>query len=521
MISHQSTRQNLPAAIKEGIAADITTVALAELDLAFALDETELNVIASLNALPAQPISLSTSTVAFSGTLMPMDPAGALSCGVVGGAVASGVVATMLLTGTATVNGNSYTAPFTFQVLPYAFALEEQGQVLSTATQDQLDYLVATYGAYFQSCCWGLDYSELTFLSAPPAPAGWAAADWTDFCQALQAELTGSPIPNGQITLMQGIVPNGQATQWNFGPTAWCCFNVPPLDDTCQPAVIFGFMVSNHAMSATAAGDFQSVRLFSPATPPNALLLASSGIVIGDMVPQLMPMSNLQAAAQIAVTVSANGDTGLETYDITQNVMTASSTTPAGGWPIGFAGSTQQQNQVFMLHYDTYAYGNTVTASGLAFAAPDNGLNQQLVASGSYTVSGSTSGNQLSWQFTVPQAIFSWSIAGAMQVSSGGIVSFQVVAESPSFPDEPENNANSDYGWWTSPPGYAPTLVPTSALAWGDSASAVIQDSFCAANTNGQFNLFAFPGGSMWQDASGGINQSNNMVLNLTYVIDG
>ena len=431
MLQTQPTKQAVSTP-RAGAGTDIASIALAQLDLAFLLEESEANLIVGLNALPAQPLAFTAPSVTFSGTLTPTPMTGALSCGTVGGTVASGVIANLSLSGTATVNGNNYATPFTFAVLPNAFLLEEQA-TMSAPAQAQLSYLETTYGNIFQSCSWGLDYGELTFLAAPPMPDGWAAADWAAFSTALQTSLIATPIPNGQVTLMQGITPDPQSAQWNYGPTAWCCFNVPPYDDTCQPALVFGFMVSNHPMPSTPASDFQAVQLFTT-TPPNALIIASSGIVIGEMVPQIMPFGALQSAAQFAVTVAQTDTPGSEQYNLLPNVMTAGSTTPASGWPVGYAGSTTQSNSDAGYHYNTQANATTTTQAGMTFSNPDNGLNQQLAVSGSYTINGSTSGNQYGWQFTVPQAIFSWSIAATIAVGSTGIVSFSVTPGSSDFP---------------------------------------------------------------------------------------
>jgi hypothetical protein len=114
-------------------------------------------------------------------------------------------------------------------------------------------------------------------------------------------------------------------------------------------------------------------------------------------------------------------------------------------------------------------------------------------------------------------AAFAWSISAVMQVTGTGVVSFGSVSQS--FPNTPENASGSNFAWWTKPPGSAATLIPSSALNWGTAASSFIAPRFCQSGVAGQLNLFAFPGGALYQTAVGGINKNDNLVLNLTYVI--
>ena len=514
MLSHLSTLIAVPAATQTGAGAtaDITSLTIST-DMAFVLNQAEANTIANFSSVAPQPFTIANGTVTYDGELNPLGSSSPISFGVQGDAIGTGISVSMQLTAGATVNNHAYAGPISFVAIPYAFQLQEQSLALSTAAQNQLTYLSKAYGNNFQSTYWGLDLGKLT-IPTQPAPAGWAAADWTALCTALQDQLNASPLPNCQLTLLQGITPNGNQTGWNYGPTSWCCFNVPPLDSTCQPAIVFAFMVDNTSMAPSPTSGFQQVQLFNAASGgANALLVVAGHIVLSNLVPALMPAAALQAAAEIGVTVSTTGN-GLEQYNISNGTVSAA------GSGLAYAGSTTQKNQYSSFRYFTTASATTTTSASVGFGAPENGLNQQLIASGSYTISGSTGGNQDGWQFSVPQAIFTWSICGVMQVTGTGVVSFATKSQfPPSFPNTPANISGSDYGWWTSPPGLAPTLVPSSALAWGTAASNQISGRFCQGSTNGQVNLFAFPGGALYQDAVGGINQANNLILNLTYVI--
>ena len=515
MLSHLSTLIALPTAAQTGATAtsDITTLVLST-DMAFVLSQAEANTIASFSSIAPQPFSINSGAVSYNGPLNPLGSSTPLSFGVQGDAIGTGISVNMQLTASVTVNSTTYPGPVPFVAIPYAFQLQEQSLAVSTATQNQLTYLSKTYGTNnFEPTYWGLDLGKLT-IPTQPAPTGWAAADWQALCTALQAQLNVSPLPNCQLTLLQGISPSGSQTGWNYGPTSWICFNVPPIDSTCQPAIVYAFMVDNTAMVPSPASGFQGIQLFNGAGGnANAMMIVSGQRVLNDMVPALMPPSALKAAASIGVTVS-NTESGLQQYNITDGAMSAN------GTYLVAMGTTSQSKEYVAFRYNTNASAITTAVANLNWGVPENGLNQQLICSGSYTISGSTGGNQNGWQFGVPQAIFNWSIAGVMAVTGTGVVSFATKPSQfpPSFPNTPANISGSDYGWWTDPPGLAPTLVPSSALAWGTAASNQDTGNFCQGSTNGQVNLFAFPGGALYQDAVGGINRANNMILNLTYL---
>lgn len=516
----------LPAIASPWGPSNVTNIALNNLDMALAISQSQVNEIAALNALPQSAVNIASGAVSFTGQLNPMSGSAPLvmdnSCHV------PGIVAQMQMTGTAVVNGNTYQGSFSIVGLPTPYELQEEPQP-NSAAQSQLTTLQQTYGDAFAVYSWGLDYGQMEFPPQPCGPADWRPADWQSFCNVLAQEWQQGNVltSNGQVALVQGIKPNSLPAAWNFGPTDWCCFNVPPSGLHSQAALVFGFMVAGNSMGQNPQNDFEQAQLFTLASSgqANALLLVSGNIVANSMVKGLVNEACLTEAASYGISVSNQPNGSTQAFSIAPNMV--SPTTLNVGQPCLFAvtGSTTQTADFYASHCNTSAQATTATGAMLQFTLFENGMWQALQASGSFTVSGNTGGNQRGWQFTVPAAIFTWSITAELLVSQDGGVTFSVAAAAadhpPSFTNTPLNNASSDGGWWTTALASVDTLqvgLIQNAVQWGSQVQPGITAGFCPPGNNQQLNWFFFPGGAMWQDAAGGINQAGTLVVNLTYV---
>jgi hypothetical protein len=499
---------------------DLTDIKLVQLNMAVGLSQTLVNEIISLS--PPAPVAISfnydesfnvappdSAFYSFSGTLDLSQTPAPIDCG---GTVGSGIVCSLpLANGTAKVNGTAYSAstPWLFQVILDAFQLEVQPTSVSSQTQTQQSFMQQTYNQTFNTAQYGLDFSELAFMPSQPAPSGWAASDWTGFCTALQHYLISNPLTY-KLPLMDAVIPQSD-TLWNGGPTAWCCFNVPPYDNTCQGAVIFGYMVQGNPLPQSYQNDFISVLLFTGSSN-NAFLLLSNSIVQQQFLQNLLPQTYLQQAAEVALVPNAEN----VVFSIIPGAMTATESSQSfPGLLWAYSGQVSLPSSYGLPHYFISEEADTEAGSTLFMTALTDSYYQQVGAEGSYTISGTSNGNQWGYQWTMPLTFFIWSIAAVMNVSSTGMVSFSVLPNSASFPNAPDpSNPAQVQGWWAT---FGSHSDLKTAQNWGNAAAGLIQNNFCVAGPNGQFNLFAFPGGTLYTFASAGLNQQATLVLLLTY----
>jgi hypothetical protein len=519
---------------KETGTVDTTSLQLQNLDMAFLMDESLLNLLVQEATLPSGPIAwnydasfkpttASAAVYKFSGTLDTTQVPAPVTCGAVGDAVGSGVLFLMPLTGgSATINGTTYStgsAFWTYRVALDAYQLTVSSTQVSAAASAQLTTMQDLYGQGFQACRYGLDFDDLSFLESQPAPDGWAVEDWDNFCRGMMTYLQGSPF-NLQVPLMDGVVPSSSQALWNTGPTDWTCFNVPPLNDNSVGAIVFGFMVADNPMPTTYYADFESCALFTGSNPPNANLILSGRIVTSAFFESALSTDNLMAAAKAAL-VPSTQSSGQQQFNIDDSIIgSLTKDSSANPWWVNYAGSANTQNAHGAIHFFASGKATTIAGSRLTLNAPSNGFYQQLQALGDFVVTASSSSNQIGpFNWTMPQSLFTWSITAVMEVTASGVVSFSTAQGTSSFPNSLDpGNTQSVKDWWANQlnldQGWGQL---TNAQNWGDSAASHVKDNFCVPGPSGQFNLFAFPGGDLFDFASAGMNGYGTMVLNLTY----